>query len=1152
MGKLTLKKVWTDTEGLAKARIAPYQFEYTYFKKENYPVFNNYLAEGVYGDFDNLNETPGYAPGLLDNWGNYQYSGVESNQRNLMREWGYQGTVSEQYDPAAWQLKRIILPSGGEIHVQYEEKDYCYVQDKLATTLVSIDPSLTVGNSNKYEHDENKYYLNLDDVGIETIEQKKAYFLKLARQFFSGSMAIDGSNENDYEIHDGETNKSKDKMVFFRFLYSYGDDAVNLQQPRGADFVEGYCPVYRIGYQYGKIYLGLGGPGDQKYLTPRRIAHDQLISAGNLAMDQNTFLMDGEENIDAAILDRAYDNVSDGYDDEIKETKQYLLNNSGKSLRGRIAEAIFAVNKPQKHNIAKAYDPARSAFKLVVPEAKRGGGVRVKRLLMYNPGIEAGEASVYGSEYIYETKDGKSSGVATNEPGGSHMENAIVDILPRYKQLAINKLLAGKDKSWAEGPLGAHLYPNASVGHSRVVIKNIHSGKSSPGFVINEYLTCKDVPTVTVQQTELKDPGVLLDNRIKDYYKKTKFSLPLGMLNYSQDKAWVTQGYVFEINDMHGQLQRSYTYNGTYENYLDDPNSASVYASVENEYSSGQITVVRGEIENGQLKLTKSLSNLGIEEDIAMYSSRVEDRTFDFSIELDLNFLIQFPIVCTFGFGFTINYDETELSQHVTNRVIRRTPRLIASTTFQDGIRTRNETLAYNNLDGAPLITRVSSAYNAPDQIGNFRKESAGENTYYTMNIPAPWIYAEMGKKSNNPNHLNLLTASAGGFTTHMENPLDKFASDVWYPYSNDLDRVVSASASEFQKNRFTDQINYLLGGQASTSSMTGVKADFDAEINNTGFGQDDLDQLNAMYYPVRGFAFIGDRTSANDPLTGAVYKDGIIKNFEFFQWTNSQPSDLETLNPNWQSPSYVTKFSPNGMPLEEVNLLGIRSSAHYGYGKLLPTIIGTNAEYETILFEDYETHTATGVAGSVAHTGKKALNYAIVNNGLVTDQTLTLTSNLEEKGARVKFWVRYTSNGNDPFLTEVMNLNPRVVIGGQNHALKRIATVGEWHLLSADIQSWGNLQQGDVFSLKCMFDPVPQTETLLLDDICFHPLDAMVNMTVYNTTDFKVVAQLDDQHFAAIYEYNQEGMLVRTIVETEKGRKTLTEKQVNTPKKPR
>ena len=50
----------------------------------------------------------------------------------------------ETFDPAAWQLKVIKLPSGGQIHVQYEQNDYAYVQNRRATVMIPVDSYITI------------------------------------------------------------------------------------------------------------------------------------------------------------------------------------------------------------------------------------------------------------------------------------------------------------------------------------------------------------------------------------------------------------------------------------------------------------------------------------------------------------------------------------------------------------------------------------------------------------------------------------------------------------------------------------------------------------------------------------------------------------------------------------------------------------------------------------------------------------------------------------------------------------------------------------------------------------------------------------------------------------------------------------------------
>src|SRR5690606_15791933 len=123
-----------------------------------------------------------------------------------------------------------------------------------------------------------------------------------------------------------------------------------------------------------------------------------------------------------------------------------------------------------------------------------GGGVRVKRILMYDKGIETGDAAIYGQVYRYELEDGTSSGVATNEPQGMREENPLVSFLPKKNQSWLNRLVMGKDKEQSEGPIGETLLPSPSVAHSRVVVENIHNGKTGSGYTIHEFFTTKDYP----------------------------------------------------------------------------------------------------------------------------------------------------------------------------------------------------------------------------------------------------------------------------------------------------------------------------------------------------------------------------------------------------------------------------------------------------------------------------------------------------------------------------------------------------------------------------------------------------------------------------------------------------------------------------------
>jgi hypothetical protein len=62
------------------------------------------------------------------------------------------------------------------------------------------------------------------------------------------------------------------------------------------------------------------------------------------------------------------------------------------------------------------------------------------------------------------------------------------------------------------------------------------------------------------------------------------------------------------------------------------------------------------------------------------------------------------------------------------------------------------------------------------------------------------------------------------------------------------------------------------------------------------------------------------------------------------------------------------------------------------------------------------------------------------------------------------------------------------------------------------------------------------------IDDIRIYPKDANMKCFVYNPVNQKLMATLDENNFATFYEYDQEGNLVRTKKETEKGIMTVME----------
>ena len=67
-------------------------------------------------------------------------------------------------------------------------------------------------------------------------------------------------------------------------------------------------------------------------------------------------------------------------------------------------------------------------------------------------------------------------------------------------------------------------------------------------------------------------------------------------------------------------------------------------------------------------------------------------------------------------------------------------------------------------------------------------------------------------------------------------------------------------------------------------------------------------------------------------------------------------------------------------------------------------------------------------------------------------------------------------------------------------------------------------------------------TSTIYFDDIRIHPFNSNMKSYIYDPVSLRLMAELDANNYASFYEYDEEGTLIRTKVETRQGIKTVTE----------
>jgi hypothetical protein len=110
--------------------------------------------------------------------------------------------------------------------------------------------------------------------------------------------------------------------------------------------------------------------------------------------------------------------------------------------------------------------------------------------------------------------------------------------------------------------------------------------------------------------------------------------------------------------------------------------------------------------------------------------------------------------------------------------------------------------------------------------------------------------------------------------------------------------------------------------------------------------------------------------------------------------------------------------------------------------------------------------------------------------------------------------------------------------VNGIDQPLTCKALVEDWKLVECKFTTPAS-GPGTVLNLSMRPDA---GATVYVDDIRMHPYVAHMKTYVYDPTTFRLMAELDENGFATLYEYDSEGLLVRVKKETERGVVTIKE----------
>jgi Leucine-rich repeat (LRR) protein len=342
--------------------------------------------------------------------------------------------------------------------------------------------------------------------------------------------------------------------------------------------------------------------------------------------------------------------------------------------------------------------------------------------------------------------------------------------------------------------------------------------------------------------------------------------------------------------------------------------------------------------------------------------------------------------------------------------------------------------------------------------------------------------------------------------------------SCVFGPQST-LDNVIAASAVTHSDDW---SLAYLGQGSVSNPFTTGERGKW---------------RPKATYTPVSAVNAANDKT----------YNAGTFR-YKPFNWKTSEKSN----NPGWLRSSDVLRYSANGDVVEERDVNDIKSTAKFGYQNALPYLIAENAEYASVMFESFENKYSgkfedgfleNGGASDATtfHSGKNSLK--ITGASTVTLKTFTVNSQIKMNGVQFKVWVKGTVSN-----TLFLQLVDAGSIVTATLPAQRLAGSGEWSLYEAVVSpsNFSTFATASTYSLKIQHTGAG---VIYVDDVRVQPSNSEMTTYVYDNTTLRLLAVLDDQHFGLFYQYNAEGKLIRKLVETERGVKTLEETQYNSPK---
>jgi hypothetical protein len=667
IGKLTLTKV-----------------HFTYYNRERQNK-DKYIFD-YKNNGSSTTDNPNYAYQASDKWGTYKNPAINpSGLSNADHPFVSKNKASNDEFAAAWSLKRILLPSGGQMEVQYEAKDYAYVQNRKACDMFKL---YGLGKSTDAAADNSLYKQSILTPSVFSTDYEYVY-VEIPQAIQSTSLILQRQEIKEKYLLDIEN-----EQLLFKTFHNMPDGQETLN-----------------------IYAEFDDYGVCTNSTAKNIIYFKLKR-----VDNKSPLSRAAINF---LVERLYGQAFPNSEIDVNSLKDFLgiVPNMLVDMKNMFTSID---NNMRSQGKAQKIDLSTSFIRLANPaKIKYGGGQRVKKVIVKDNWNKMTKQynSTYGQEYDYTTTDkimGKdvtiSSGVASYEPGLGSEENPFRSIVQYNDKLP----LATAQYGAIEMPMLDALYPAPGVGYSKVTVRSIHrkstidtakSLRSAIGKQVTEFYTAKEYPTISNNTT--------IDSR--SYSRNSFFNV---LYKDITKRKTTSQGFLVQTNDMHGKMKAQMAFSERDEK---TPLSYS-YHTYKNTGKNGlndKVKFVHNELGGQVIE-----GNMGVDMELMTDTREHRVTTSNFNGQLQLDIFQWVPPIFGIFFKPLKTFTENRYRAVACTKLINYHAIEDSVIVMDKGSIVSTKTFAYDAETGAAIVTKTANEFKDP---------------IYNVSYPAHWAYSGVG-----------------------------------------------------------------------------------------------------------------------------------------------------------------------------------------------------------------------------------------------------------------------------------------------------------------------------------------------------------------------------------------------------------------------